>query len=276
MAALAVLLAQQVLPAVPLMRGGLADPREPRVAVGVIATDLFAHPLRAREGQGFPAGTDLKSDRQGLVQLGTNMPLLRAGPLVFSLQGGVTSRFRLEARDNDLASSDYMVALPVTYACGAYTTRVRVLHRSSHLGDELVLNTSIRRLEFTHNEIDALLAREFSGWRAYAGGTVTLSSYFEHDKHGVQLGVDGAKRIARGSWLIGGADWQRHTIQGTGSLSLNGGLELRGGAGRAALVGQFLNGASPVGEFFLQRERYWGIALQLSRSGGTGNLAGLP
>jgi hypothetical protein len=262
----AVVIAQQIIPASPLISGGLADPREPRSAVGFLITNLFADELHARPAQGFPSRDtlDLKSDTHGVVELGINFPLVQIGQVTASLQGGVTSRFRLESKDNDALSTDYMIALPFNYVRGAYGGRVRLIHRSSHLGDELVQNTSIRRLEFDHEEIDALLERRFGSVRGYVGGTLTLASSFEHDKRGVQVGADGQWRLGRNLKGVGGIQWERHTItQGSSRVSAAAGLTVRGPGGTATLEARYLNGATPVGEFFLDRETFWGLRLVL-------------
>lgn len=249
------------------MPGGLADAREPRVAIGFIASNLLADPLVAREGQTIPSG-DLASDVQGVVQLGTDFPLLRAGRVIVSIQGGVLSRFRLEASDNDALSSDYMVAIPLSYAHGPFAARVRVIHRSSHLGDELVQNSGIRRVEYDHEEVDALLARRVGPIRVYGGGTLTLASSFDTDRWGVQAGADGDWRPRPGWGLRAGVDWQNHSMQKAGRLAVTGGVGVRGSAGRAWLEGVFQTGGSAVGEFFLETERYWGLQVVLERFNG--------
>lgn len=259
--------AQQILPAGPIVPGGLADPREPRVAMGALVTNLLADELRARPNQGFPSGSDVRSDVQGVVELGTNFPLVKVGATAVSLQGGLIARFRLEANDNDALSSDYMVALPINYERGRYAGRVRLIHRSGHLGDETEQNTTIRRLEYDHEEIDAFVSRSLGPARVYFGGTVTVASSFVNDKRGVQIGADSRWLLGRMWYGRAGVDWQHHTItQGNGVIALVAALEKRGPAGSAALQARFLSGATPIGEFFLDQERYWGLSLVLSRA----------
>ena len=237
--------------------------REPRVTIGMIVTDLLADPLVARSGQGFPPGEDVARDVQGVVELGIDFGLVRAGAITLSLQGGALSRFRLERSDNDALSVDYMVALPIGYVGQRWQARARLIHRSAHLGDEVVLHDGLRRLEYDHEEIDALVARVIGPIRVYAGGTLTLASSFEEDDWGVQLGADGG--VGRGTWkLVGGIDWQRHSINnGNSRLAAVAGVQFTGGNGRLSLQGTFSTGASPLGEFFLERERFWGLRVVL-------------
>ncbi len=263
---LVVALAQQVLPATPVVRGGFADAREPRTGIGFLVTNLFADPLQDRPGQGFPAGEDVARDTHGTAQFGANFALVRAGPVVVSLQAGVIARFRVEKQDNDALSTDYQVSLPFNFTSGPWAARVRILHRSSHLGDELEQNTSIRRIEFDHEEIDGLMAHSYGAWRVYAGGTWTLASSFAWDKHGVQIGADGAWPLGGGVSALAGIDWQKHSIsRGLSQRSATAGLELKGVGGSISLLGRYLAGQSPIGEFFLDRERYWGLSLVLAR-----------
>ncbi|MGQ0814125.1 MAG: DUF1207 domain-containing protein [Gemmatimonadota bacterium] len=269
---------QQLLPNGPLMPGAIADGREPRVAIGFVSSTLFADELVARAGQGLGPGEEPESDVHGVVQLGTNFPLLRIRSAVVSLQGGLISRFRLEAQDNDALSSDFMIALPVSYSGGAWQARMRLIHRSSHLGDELVQNTTIRRLEYDHEEIDGLIARFIGPLRVYGGGTLTLASSFGSDEWGIQFGTDLRRAVGWGPGVGGstsgwgytaGIDWQRHSIaNGHSRFSAVAGIGRWGPAGQIRLDSVFQTGASPIGEFFPERERYWGLQLVMSRSNG--------
>lgn len=255
--------AQQVLPAGPTVAGGLADAREPRMAIGFLKSDLFADELIARQQ---PALGDVASDTHGVVELGVDFPLLRVQDVTVSLQGGVISRFRLETSDNDAMSSDYIVALPLGFVRGRSEARVRLIHRSAHLGDELVQNAGVRRLEYDHEEIDALVARRFGPVRLYAGGSLTLASSFTDDKHALQLGADGEWPLPGRLAAVGGIDWQKHSIaQGPSRLAGVLGVRAHGPAGQASLEARMSTGASELGEFFLEKESYWGMAFTVSR-----------
>lgn len=260
----AIIIAQQLLPGTGLVHGAIADTREPRVAVGLIATNLLADELIARAGQVFPANEEVESDVQGVVELGTHFPLVRFGGVTVSLQGGAVSRFRLERSDNDAFSADYMIAFPFNFTRGRWEGRVRLMHRSAHLGDEVVQNVGLRRLEYDHEEIDALFARRIGPLRVYGGGSLTVASSFEEDDWGVQAGVEGSRSVGGKTAVYGGLDWQRHSIQnGNSRLAAVAGLELRGEAGRLGVEGVYGSGASAVGEFFLERERFWGLRMVL-------------
>lgn len=254
-------LSQQIIPAGSLVQGGLADAREPRVAVGYIKSNIFKDPLIAR-----PRSINAKTDTHGVVELGIDFPMARIKTVTLSLQGGLVSRFRLDTSDNDALSSDYVVALPLHYVINPWEARLRVMHRSGHVGDETVINSGITRLEFDHEEVDGLVARRFGPFRVYGGGSVTLASSFVNDKWGLQIGSDFRQPLG-GNWnVVAGIDWQRHSInEGNSRFGAVAGLQRIGPGGKAALNAVFQSGASAMGEFFLERERYWGFALVLER-----------
>lgn len=260
----AVIIAQQLLPGAGVVHGAVADMREPRVAVGFIATNLLADELIARPGQAFPANEEAARDVQGVVELGTNFPLIRFGGVTVSLQGGALSRFRLERSDNDAFTVDYMVAFPFNYSRGGWEGRIRLIHRSAHLGDEVVQNVGLRRLEYDHEEVDALVAHRLGPIRVYGGASLTIASSFEEDDWGVQAGVEGRRGVGATTVIYGGIDWQRHSIQdGNSRVAAVAGVELRGEAGRLGIEALYGSGAAASGEFFLERERFWGARIIL-------------
>ena len=64
--------------------------------------------------------------------------------------------------------------------------------------------------------------------------------------------------------LNGGVDWHNSDrTEWEGQLSVRFGLAVRDGARSARLSGVYHRGPSPMGQFFLTDERYWGIELIL-------------
>src|SRR2546425_8890963 len=53
---------------------------------------------------------------------------------------------------------------------GSLTTRLRLFHQSSHLGDEYMAHTNARRIDLTFQAVELLVARETTRWRVYGGG----------------------------------------------------------------------------------------------------------
>lgn len=241
----------------------MADPREPRIAIGFLRSNLFGDPLAERPGQGLAEAREW--DTHGVVQLGVKRPIARIGGATFGIQGGAISRFRLDVSDNDALSIDYVIALPVTFLVAGTQTRVRLIHRSAHLGDEVVINTGLRRLEFDHEEIDLGLRRYLGGGvTGYLAGSLTIASSFDWDDGALQAGLEGRWGRPTGWRMVTGLDWQRHAIADwTDQFNVVAGVEreIRGWTGR--LEGRLHTGATHLGEFFRDRENAWGATVIL-------------
>ncbi len=82
----------------------------------------------------------------------------------------------------------------------------------------------------------------------------------------IRFGADASVRPwARDDVTVdAGLDWQSSDrTEWAGQLSVRLGLVVRDGARSARLSGVYRNGPSPMGQFFLTNERYWGIELNL-------------
>src|SRR5262245_33604016 len=98
----------------------------------------FASYLRGTSSSAF--GTDLASVGLG-QQFGVfryNVPSLGEG-VQLGISGNVYAQFDLNTGSYDLINADYLLSLPLTIRRGAFSSRLRVYHQSSHLGDEFVL-----------------------------------------------------------------------------------------------------------------------------------------
>ena len=198
------------------------------------------------------------------------------GGLTLGIQAGVFGRFRLEVSSSDLVASDWLVALPVEIARGAWSGRLRLLHWSAHVGDEL-LEAGVERIDFTTETLEALWAYSFGDFRLYGGGSLVVRSSLENevqlgpgfsDDVLIQFGADGrARPWAREDVTIdGGVDWHNSDRTGwNGQLSIRLGLTVRDGSRSARVSGIYHRGPSPMGQFFLTEERYWGIELSIER-----------
>ncbi|MFW6080030.1 MAG: DUF1207 domain-containing protein, partial [Gemmatimonadota bacterium] len=186
----------------------LADPLEPRFGVGLIRTDLLVSAAGADVPPYLPAVPEGgEVDVQGVANIGGTLRLWRtAGPdrdaagaagagevggdgadggdgglaggaggvgggVAVGVQAGVFARFRMEEPSRHAVATDWVVALPVEAALGAVSGRVRLLHRSAHLGDELIEANGARRIEFGHEAVELLVAYRHRGLaRLYGGG----------------------------------------------------------------------------------------------------------
>ncbi len=259
----------------------IASVREPTFALGAVWSDVFRDRADPAERTPFnlQGGSGLETDLQGEAALGGNVriwqPMLWAdGGLTLGVQAGVFGRFRLEVSGNDLVASDWIVALPVEAARGPWSGRLRLLHWSAHVGDELI-EQGVERVDFTTETLEVLVAYRSGDFRLYGGGSLVVRSSLENevqlgsafsDDALIRLGADARLRPwARDNLTVdAGVDWQSSDRTGwAGQLSVRLGLAVRDGTHQARLSAVYHQGPSPMGQFFLTDERYWGIELNL-------------
>jgi hypothetical protein len=260
----------------------VADPLEPRMGIALLQTNLFEHAGEGleREPFEFPDPEDSRRDVNAAAAIGGSIPLLRLanwpgkGGIIASAQLGVFSRFRIEYPSRDDVGQDWFVGMPFEFAYDKWTGRFRIMHRSSHIGDELVEVTGARRIEFGGEFADFILGHEIiDGARVYGGATWNFRSYTEHlpvlisndvhDTFALQAGVDGdwLKWSDGRTGFTGGFDWQ--SAQRTGwrsQFSVAGGFLARKADGQGTrLLLRYFHGPSSVGEFFLTKETFWAL-----------------
>jgi len=271
----------RLFPAAHYFPSPLADLREPRMAGALIGTDLFeAASGRERPHFSFPPYDDPSPDLQGVVVLGTNLPVWRPiittdGGVLVGFQVGVHARFRIERPSRDKVGTDWIVALPLEAAHGRWSGRLRLLHRSSHLGDELAGETGAQRIEYSHEAVDALVAYgPAPGTRVYVGGTYIFRSVTAYERWLAERGVRDAAALQAGieaEWPglaaapaapLVALDWQRaQRTEWDDELSVAAGVRLNAGGREFRLLLRFFDGPSTLGEFFLTPESFWGLEL---------------
>ncbi len=258
-----------------------ASVREPTFRLGALWTTVFRERTDPAERPPFDlgGGSGLETDLQGEAALGGNMRIWQPiqwadGGLTLGVQAGVFGRFRLEVSSNDLVASDWIVALPIEAARGPWSGRLRLQHWSAHVGDELI-EAGVERIDFTTEDLEALVAYRSGDFRFYGGGSVVVRSSLENeaqlgsafsDDVLIRFGADASMRPwARDDISIdGGVDWHSgDRMEWNGQLSIRLGLAVRAGTRQVRLSGIYHQGPSPMGQFFLTNERYWGIELFL-------------
>src|SRR5256886_1647256 len=166
----------------PVFQPLLADPKEPRFS----ATYLWARSPRL-------------ASRLGSVGFGQTIGLLRGRDWQLAIAAGVFSEFNMQSSTTDLLNTDYLVGLPLTYRHGSLTTRLRLFHQSSHLGDEYMVHANARRIDLTFQALELLVASETSRWRMYGGGDYVFAHSPTDLKPGVLHG--GVEFRQPRSWL---------------------------------------------------------------------------
>src|SRR6266540_3979693 len=242
--------AQGSAPVRPLFRAPLADPKEPQF----FATYLWERSPRL-------------ASQLGAVGFGQTIGLVRAGDWQLAIAAGVFSQFDMTSRTTDLMNSDYLVGLPVTYQRGAVTTRFRLYHQSSHLGDEYMAHTQAHRVDLTFEAAELLV---------YGGGEYVLAHSPRDLKPAVLHGgvefrppaaVARFGRFATGRFVaaLDGKSFQDRGWQP--GWSVVSGLEIAdpqavpGSGWRWSLLLKAYTGPAPYGEFYRDRVASLGLGV---------------
>ncbi|HEY5545954.1 MAG TPA: DUF1207 domain-containing protein [Gemmatimonadaceae bacterium] len=262
---------------VPLPRGDvfcplIADPK---------ATRSFASLLRHESGPGLAdAELDIAS-----VGIGDAFGLGRwsggrlGDGIQLSLTAGVFAQFDLGTPSYDMLNADYVVGLPVTIRRGWFSTRVRIYHQSSHLGDEYLLREPPDRQDRENLSFEALewlISADAAALRIYGGGEMLfnrtpadLGRYVA--RGGLELrpsprilplgSLGGFRFVAAGDVKSSEEqDWDP-------AISARAGLEYdRAGGGDAparrwGIFAEFYTGPSPYGQFFREKVRLAGLGI---------------
>jgi hypothetical protein len=262
---------------VPLPRGDVfcplvADPK---------ATRSFASLLRHESGDSF---SDPELDIAS-VGIGDAFGLGRwtgsrlGDGVQFSLTAGVFAQFDLGTESYDLLNSDFVVGLPVTVRRGWFSTRLRLYHQSSHLGDEYLLREPADRQDrqnLTFESLEWILSADGGPLRVYGGGEMLfrrepedLGRYLAHG--GVEL-----RPLARvlplgslgGFRFVAAADVKSSEEQDwKPAISGRAGLEYDRAGGndtmarRYGIFAEFYTGPSPYGQFFREKVRLMGVGI---------------
>ena len=197
-----------------------------------------------------------------------------------SLAGGVFAQFDLGTSSYDLLNADYLIGLPLTIRRGGFSTRLRVYHQSSHLGDEFILRDEAPdRENLSFESAELILSQDLGPLRVYGGGEYffnrdpgTLPEALAHagvelrPARGVRFGTVGGVR------LIAAADAKAVTENGWDTaVSLRAGIEVTRGrealaspSRRWSLVYEFYDGRSPYGQFHQSDIRLSGVGFHFS------------
>jgi hypothetical protein len=250
-------------PADAVFRAPVADPAQPR---------MFMSKLKVKRDPGTGGMGEFDA---AFLGVGYDFGLLRrsaASPdhgWQLSVFGSVDSLFNLDLPGDALVNADYRFGLPLTWRNGPLSTRARLYHQSSHLGDELILGGNApRRVELSFEAVDLLVAWERSGWRLYGGGGIVFRSSTEaYDGGSLHAGFDYVsgpvlfgQRLTAGvdvKWLEP-ADWRSGVSAKAGVKFGRQTLERRG----VSLLFAYYDGFAPFGQFFVEDLKYRGLNLQ--------------
>ena len=261
---------------VPLPRGDVFCP----IVADPKASRTFASFLRHESGDDLQdVALDIASvgigDAFGLGRWNGSRP---GDGVQFSLTAGVFAQFDLNTSSYDFLNADYVVGFPLTIRQGWFSTRLRIYHQSSHLGDEYLLREPPARQDRENLSFEALewlLSADGGPFRLYGGAEMLfrrepedLGRYVAHG--GLELRPD-ARIIPLGALggfrFVGGVDVKSSEEQDwEPAISARGGLEYdRAGedvtARRWGIFAEFYTGPSPYGQFFREKVRLLGVGI---------------
>jgi len=185
-----------------------------------------------------------------------------------SLSGGLFSQFNVDAPSDDLINSDFLIGLPLTFRVGNTSGRIRLMHQSSHLGDELLLgeNPPIR-INLSIEFIDIVIAQDIDNWKIMLGGfQIIHHEPDELEDQGLTAGADyrhptpviGSSRFIAGiyaTWLEEN-DWASGTSV---KFGLQSGKTRDSNSTR--LMIEAYKGFAPFGQFYSARIEYYGVGM---------------
>jgi hypothetical protein len=247
----------------------VADPKAERSFMSYLRGDF-----------GTIAGVDPGADTNiGSVGLSDSFAIFRiAGSALgngvqLDLSGAVFSQFNLDEASFDLVNADYLVALPLTFRQDGFSSRLRIYHQSSHLGDEFLLNRQPERVNLSFESVELIISQEVGLARLYVGGEKffarepeELASRLAHAGAELRPFVSDDARIFTAIDLkaVDEDEWKA-------AWSVRAGIELAHipDPGHPpdviTLFAEYYDGASPYGQFYRDEIRYWGLGFSLYR-----------
>jgi len=219
------------------------------------------------------------SDALGLLRWGGPRP---GDGFQISLAGSVFAQFDLDKSSYDLINTDYIISLPITFRRGAFSTRFRLYHQSSHLGDEFLLSEEDPTFvveNISYESAELIISLDGGAFRAYGGGEYLLRrDPSELERSVLHGGIElrPSRRLVRfgtvaGVRFVAAADVKASEQQDwEPAISLRAGFEFdrprdTDPPGRRwGLLFDWYDGPSPYGQFFSSEVRWWGLGIHFT------------
>jgi hypothetical protein len=252
--------AVRVFPRASLFAPLSADPRWPRFTLGYMryfGDSQFTHTGTAEAGASI-AIVQKNARRRGAWEVG--------------IQGGVFSIFDFGAPSSDLVNADYLGGITFTYAFDSLAFLTRLVHQSSHLGDEFLLNNEVERINLSFEELSVLVSFELRDWaRLYGGSAVIVRSEPSNlDRWSLQGGIElrpvtaNTERRLQLLMALDLQSWQQNDWIPDASFIAGLTLDPIGESSyRVDFLLRYYIGRSPNGQFFTERIQTLGPAVQL-------------
>ena len=252
--------AVRVFPRVSLFAPLAADPRWPKFTLGYahyFGNSQFAHIGTAEAGASI-AIVQKNARRRGAWELG--------------FQGGIFAIFDFAAPSSDLVNADYLGGLTFTYAFDSLALMARLVHQSSHLGDEYLLNNQVQRINLSFENLDVLASYVPRDWARVYGGVAVMvrTDPSSLDRWSFQAGAEfrpvtaKTKRRIQLLLTVNLQSWQQNDWVPDASFIAGATLDPIGESSyRVDFLLRYYVGRSPNGQFFTDRIQTLGPAVQL-------------
>jgi len=230
---------------------------------------------------------DVLAKNEIAISLGDIFPIFRwfdvfpcHGDLQIDITACVWGIFDIRPKNHphgewaELITTDYLLAIPISYAINKWSYRLRVYHISSHLGDEFMYNQpEVQRLNPSFEALELFAAYQATlGLRVYGGPGFILNSdssypmktfYFEYGLEWRIMHFRSHYHRLYGAPFFAAdfQNWQVNHYRFSTTLQL--GYEwskLQGVGRKIRLFGEFHDGYSE-GQFFKEHTRYYAVRL---------------
>lgn len=251
----------------------------------VLFPPLIANPRDPLYSVGYRGNDSTLAKSIISISFGDTFPIFRwfnvgPGDLQIDISAGVWGDFDMNppnAPGNEwaeLITTDYILAIPLSYAFDRWSFRFRVYHISSHLGDEFMVNNpDVKRLNPSFEAVEFFTAYQATtGIRVYFGPGVVFHSddsyplkplYFEYGMEARMMGLKSHYHRLYGApfCAIDIQNWQELHYQFSVTAQLGYELSKLQGAGRKVrFYGEYHHGYSE-GQFFKDITSYWAIKM---------------
>ena len=165
--------------------------------------------------------------------------------------------------------ADYRAGLPLTFAAGPWHGKIGYEHTSTHLGDETLVRFQRLPIDYIKDELVLAVGRYFGEQRLRVYGQVAWAFYQrvpdDPSPFRFDIGAEWVRRRATGPW---GQPFAAGNLEFNGASDYNPSLSLQAGwlwrdpgrrLAQGRLFGQYYTGYSPLGQFYLTREDWFGF-----------------
>lgn len=193
-----------------------------------------------------------------------------------SISGAVLAQFNLDTPSLDLINADYIIGLPLSYRNGPWSTRMRLFHQSSHLGDEFLLKTQredlkVTRINLSFETLELLGSWEGKGFQITAGPSYIIHTDSNLQRNSAQAGIDyqSRKPVFKPEIRLFGGILCHAWEETNWNLDLNAkaGINIRSPYAEKRSIqvfGEYYHGNLPFGQFYKLRADYYGAGINVS------------